>query len=333
MLQYPRSLLTLTTLACLSTFSPSRVSNAKEPEKAQQDHDRLMNQAEASRRSGDHVAAARLYSEAYLARPKRHRADLIGEIVVRNAIIEFQIALDREPTDLEQHQAHLELLRAEQTLLHDFISARQRDGVPQDIARAAVELVPKINRTERDIQLLVDQERDRVAKERAWRKHIEDSETERPIWNKDHSEANRRAKVNASLLGTGITLFVGGSALIATAAWMYAVTTSRGNRYSRAAVAEHMAAELSERTQDQIDVDDQEYDDFHDELASFRRRSRINATLFVVSGGVLAGTGIGLFTASIVRMRRSRKNRRSHNIEIAPQVRRDGFEFAASVAF
>ena len=269
----------------------------------------LMDQADAKRQDGAHAEAASLYARAYRARPEAERADALGEVIVRAALVDYQLALEQDPDDVA-------LLRAQAELFQEFLLARKPDPSTQDIA----ELLAKL-----DARLQALEQAQRAAEEAP----LEDEQTRAQVGEEEPEPASEPVAVGVGsrppveraapakrpsaktldvvLLSVGATSTAGGLALIAGSTAMFYARRKAANagvdRFNA------IVAELEDmpRTPEQEQSDADAIARYIEDTNAYRQANRARAIALSVTGSILAAAGIGVSTWAILRMRRHRR--------------------------
>lgn len=285
------------------------------------EYDALMARADAEREAGSHATAAALYADAYRARPPKNRADLTGEITIRNAIADYQLAIETNPGDVD-------LLKNEAELLREFIADRGASPVPADIMEILHEL---------DVMLAAHespqiQARHETPPPPAPTRPSSIARTESPMFERTAPQPviARDYKVTVSLLVVGVTAFAGGVAGISGGAWMLTETRTRYDAYVAAAEAATVAAEARNRTEEQRQRDQKMIDQYYADLHQFERGSRARATSLTIVGAILTTTGIGLMAWGAVRARGGRPQNRA---AFRPALARERIGLEVTVGF
>lgn len=281
---------------------PSSAGGIHQLRPAEASFDELLIQAEDKRTAGAYAESAALYGQAYRARPEAERADQIGEITIRNAMADYDLAWASKPD--------LALLEAQARLLEGFIAARKQaqanaraegagkvPDVPQD-------LVDELTNLDRRIAELREAER-RPAEEQ--QEPEVEQEPEPRVTPEPKPEPTTSPKLDAAILGVGLASLVGGIGLIAGGAWNFSKTEEHVDTQLAALDAEPLYTEEQRQT-------------YREDLDQWRGQWRGVATGLVVGGAVLAAAGAGLASWGIVRMRKHRATRT--RATLAPDVAR-----------
>lgn len=269
-------------------------------------YDDLMVHAERKRAAGAYAESADLYGQAYRARPEAERADAIGEIMVRSAMADYDLASPSE--------SDLVLLEAEAGLLEDFLAARRE---AQAVARAKKarkvpevpqDLVDELERLKAHIAELREAER-KVAEEPE-PEPAPALEPEPELEPLPPSEPGRAPipKSDAAILGVGLASFVGGAALIGVGSSSFVQSGKTADAALDALDAEPEYTNAQRQT-------------YRDGLEDWQQEWRNFSTAFLVSGAVLAAAGMGLTSWGIVRMRKHR-SRAGSRAALAPALGR-----------
>jgi hypothetical protein len=247
-------------------------------------YEELMSEAERRRQAKSHAEAAALHGQAYRTRPERDRFDLTGEITIRAAMADYQLALVSHSDDLEQINAKLALLEAQRALLAEFIAARTPKATPWDIANAYAELDPQIEELERrKAQLEAEQEPLLEPSPPATMptpSTVPEPEPSAPSptpMSDDPGSSEGRGLVVSGAILTG----VGVAALGVMAGGM--VMASNANDFDST----------------------MSYDERADQLARGRTGNALSVS-GAVAGGVLAATGVALIVVGVTRRNRAR---------------------------
>ncbi|MCA9706725.1 MAG: hypothetical protein KDK70_12815 [Myxococcales bacterium] len=110
--------------------------------------DALMAEAKEQRAAGAHAEAAALHARAYRRLSAKQQTKLKGEIVIQAAISDYRAALEAGPETIEEIDAQLELLGAEQALLDEFVGARTREPPAPDIVEELDGIGPRVEALE-----------------------------------------------------------------------------------------------------------------------------------------------------------------------------------------
>jgi hypothetical protein len=288
-------------LALFPPALPTALAHASTPSASS--FDDLMIQAEEKRAAGVYAESAALYGQAYRARSDAERADQIGEITVRNAMADYDLVSPSKPD--------LALLEAEAQLLDEFLADRREAQVPE----VPQDLVEELARLDAQIAELREAER-KAAEEAAKPEPEPEPELEIEPLPEPEPGPTGTSKADAAILSVGLVTLVGGTALIASGAWNFVQIRKRGDAQLDALDANAYVDEPGYRS----------------ELDDWQQQWRGAATALVVTGAVLAGTGIGLTSWGIVRMRKHRSPS-SARAAFIPAIGRQHLGVRLTVAF
>jgi hypothetical protein len=246
--------------------------------------DELMLKAEEQRAAGAHAESAALYGQAFRARPEAERADKIGEITIRNAMTDYDLAAASKPD--------LALLQAQAQLLDEFLTARRQQPVkrskkpvvPQD-------LVDELARLQARIAEL--QAAEREAAEAAAREEVEAEPSSQPEPAPEPAGDRSTARADAAILGAGVASFVGGAALVASGAVFLSRTRESADDRLAALDAEPLYTDAQRQT-------------YRASVEDWQQQWKSVSLGLLVGGAALAAGGIGLTSWGIVRMRKHR---------------------------
>ena len=284
--------------------------------------DELTARADGRRAAGDHAGSAALYDQAYRARPEPQRADQVGEITVRSALTDYELAWAAE--------LDVALLEAEAELLEDFLAARRKARAAaqaqqaREVPEVPQDLVDELGR----VQTRIAEQRDTGP---AVGTEATASEPEPeplpgpkpepsaiiPVEPAAAPIASR--KRSAAMLGVGLGAAVGGTGLIAGGAATSARARALGDARLRALGADPQYTDAQRQA-------------YRSALGDWQQHWRSASTALVVTGAVLAATGIGLTTWGIVRVRRHRSRSRSH-AAVTPALAREHLGVRFTVVF
>lgn len=312
-------------------------THAGEPHEAAETYADLSARAEAAREISAHAEAAQLWARAYRARPEARRADQTGEITVRAAMADFQLALEEAPDDPL-------LLRAQTELVREFIGARTPEASPQDIVDALADLDARLIALEPGLSKPEPSGRDATVPE-VPEPSLVLSPMPRPGVEPDSARdvrpATRRARTrkesaprmtDRALLGIGVSSLAAGAAGLAGGGWMLVETHQRAIGYAQIANATIDVADATDRTYLQWQSDRQQIYEYRVELDEFKRDSNLSAAMFIVGGSLLAATGIGLTTWGIIRLRANGR-RPAARAALSPAPGRGSFGVHARIDF
>jgi hypothetical protein len=284
--------------------------------------DDLTARADDRRAAGAYAESAALYGQAYRARPERQRADQIGEITIRSAMTDYELAWAARPD--------LALLEAEAQLLEDFLEARRKAQ-----ATAQAKHAKKLPEVPQDLVDELDRLKTRIAEQRdGERKAVTEAATPEPElkpWAERKPEPSApipvepvptpiaRRKGDAAIHGVGLGAVVGGTALIAGGAGTLARTKEIGDARLRALDADPCYTDAQRHA-------------YRSALGDWQQHWRNTSTALVVTGAVLAATGIGLTSWGIVRVRKHRSRSRSH-AAVTPALARQHLGVRLTVVF
>jgi hypothetical protein len=284
--------------------------------------DDLTARADDRRAAGAYAESAALYGQAYRARPKEQRADQIGEITVRSAMTDYELALAVKPD--------LALLEAEAQLLDEFLVARRKAQ-----ATAQAKHAKKIPEVPQDLVDELDRLKTRIAEQREGeRKAVTEaatSEAELKPWPERKPEPSAPIPVepvpapvasrkgDAAIHGVGLGAVVGGTALIAGGAGTLVRTKESGDARLRALDADPRYTDAQRHA-------------YRSALGDWQQHWRNTSTALVVTGAVLAATGIGLTSWGLVRVRKHRSRSRAH-ATVTPAVAREHLGVRLTVVF
>jgi hypothetical protein len=338
-----RAVLSVAVSSSMLLMAPSLAAGpAGAPLEATESYADLAARAEAAREAEAHAEAAALWARAYRARPEPRRADPTGEITVRAAMADFELALEEAPDDPT-------LLRAQAELVREFVGVRTPEASPQDIIDALAELDARLVALEPRPPRSKPSRRDTTGSGTDVPEVPEPSlvitPTSRPTLELDSprgvpSASNRARKpqrrssrrVDRALVGLGVTSLATGAAGLAGGGWMLVATHRRAVGYAQGANATIDVADGTDRTYAQWQHDQQQIDAYRVALDEFKRDSNRNAALLLVGGSLLAATGIGLTTWGVLRLRANGR-RPGARAALAPALSRSSLGVNARIDF
>jgi hypothetical protein len=337
-----RSVLSIAASSMLLMAPSLAAGTTNAPHEAMESYADLAARAEAAREAEAHAEAAALWARAYRARPEPRRADPTGEITVRAAMADFELALEEAPDDSA-------LLRAQAELVREFVAVRTPEAAPQDIIYALAELDARLVALEPRPLRSKPRGRDATGAATDVPEVPEPSlvitPTSRPTLDLDSTrgvpsapprvrktEKRSSRKVDRALVGLGVTSLATGAAGLAGGGWMLVATHRRAVGYAQGANATTAVADDTDRTEAQWQHDLQQVDAYRVALDEFKRDSNRNAALLVVGGALLAASGIGLTTWGILRLRANGR-RPAARAALAPSLSRSSLGVHARIDF
>ncbi len=293
-----------------------------------------MVQAEAKRDEGLYMESAALFDQAYYARSKSEQADQVAEVIVRNAMIDYELA--------QVSGTNPRLLKAQVRLLEDFIEARQtatRDAQATDspgVPLVPRDLVEQLRLIESQLAELT-QSPERPAEHTV----AEPPELRGPPTDPPAAKAleapepaahtvpsvdivtpspplpvrggqPQRRWVDGALIGVGTLSILSGAGIVVASIWSYGEINRRADERLQdlnTASPPYLAEQRST---------------FAQAVNEWQQQARTRSVIITIVGSALTATGVGIATWGGIRLRRQRASSRFRASLSPGSVRRPG---------